>query len=68
MRETFNYRVKRRREVRNKVTIHLDEIKIYNYALSEGEILADMESPTSSAAVEPGGKLAVAWGTIKANR
>ena len=50
------------------VTGALDEIKIYNYALSEAEILADMDSPVSSAAVEPADKLAVTWGTIKAHK
>jgi len=50
------------------VTGALDEIKIYNYALSEAEILADMDSPVSSAAVEPGGKLAVTWGTLKSHK
>ena len=41
----------------------LDEIKVYDYALSEDEILQDMENPT---AVEAQGKLAMTWGTIKA--
>jgi hypothetical protein len=42
----------------------LDEIKIYNYALSEAEIAMDMQSPV--AAVEPNGKLATTWSMIKA--
>ena len=42
----------------------LDEIKIYNYALSEAEIASDMQSPV--AAVEPNGKLATTWSMIKA--
>lgn len=50
------------------VTGALDEIKVYNYALSEAEILADMDSPTSSAAVEPDNKLAITWGTIKSHK
>ena len=42
----------------------LDEIKVYDYALSEDEILQDMETPT---VVEAQDKLAVTWGTIKAD-
>jgi len=41
----------------------LDEVRIYNYALSEAELVRDMESPV--AAVEPIGKLATTWGSIK---
>jgi hypothetical protein len=41
----------------------LDEVTIYNYALSEGEIASDMESPPT--AVEPNGKLATTWSVIK---
>lgn len=40
----------------------LDEIKVYNYALSETELLADMANPT---AVEPTGKLSITWGRMK---
>jgi len=50
------------------VTGELDEIKIYNYALSEAEIQADMDSPADSSAVEPGGKLAVTWGRMKSHK
>ncbi len=41
----------------------LDEIKVYNYALTPEEILKDMENPT---AVDAQAKLSVAWGAIKA--
>jgi hypothetical protein len=44
----------------------LDEIKIYNYALSEAEIAMDMQFPV--AAVEPNGKLATTWSMIKAQK
>ena len=43
----------------------LDEVKVYNYALSNDEINKDMENPFSSTAVSPGGKLAVTWSMIK---
>ena len=42
----------------------LDEVKIYNYALSEAELARDMEFPVT--AVEPSGNLATTWGMIKA--
>ena len=42
----------------------LDEIKVYNYALKENEILRDMETP--GAPVEAKGKLALTWGRMKA--
>ena len=41
----------------------LDEIKIYNYALTEDELMADMENPTSD--VLPQGKLTTTWARIK---
>ena len=41
----------------------LDELKVYNYALSEAEIVKDMENPIT--AVEPNGKLATTWSIIK---
>ncbi len=41
----------------------LDELSIYNYALSEAELARDMEAPVT--AVKPGGKLASTWGGIK---
>ena len=44
----------------------LDEIKIYNYALSEAELARDMQSPAT--AVEPNGKLTTTWSIIKAQR
>lgn len=44
----------------------LDEIKVYNYALSESELARDMESPV--AAVEPNGKLATTWSMIKGQK
>ncbi len=50
------------------VTGALDEIKVYNYALSEAEIAADMESPVTKSAVEPSNKLAVTWSMIKAHK
>jgi len=43
----------------------LDEIKIYNYALSIAEIKADMENPQNITAVEPYNKLAVTWSSVK---
>ena len=50
------------------ITGALDEVKVYNYALSQSEIAADMDNPVSASAVEPGGKLAVTWSMIKANK
>jgi len=44
----------------------LDEIKVYNYALSEAELARDMQSPV--AAVEPNGKLATTWSIIKVQK
>ena len=41
-----------------------DEIKVYNYALSEAELAADM----TPAAVEPNGKLTTIWSMIKAQK
>ena len=42
----------------------LDEIKMYNYALTREEILNDMKDPAPKA-VDSQGKLATTWGTIK---
>jgi len=44
----------------------IDEIKIYNRALSVNEIKIDMEDPTANLAVDVVGKLAVTWGNLKA--
>jgi len=44
----------------------IDEIKIYNRALSVDEIKIDMEDPTANLAVDVVGKLAVTWGNLKA--
>jgi hypothetical protein len=41
----------------------IDEVAIYNRALSEDEILKNYEA--KAAAVEPSGKLAVTWGEVK---
>lgn len=43
----------------------LDEIKVYNYALSVEELAKDMENPQSVTAVNRNGKLATAWGLVK---
>lgn len=44
----------------------LDEIKVYNYALTEDEIRLDMENPGRSVtAVDAKDKLTVTWGAIK---
>jgi len=50
------------------ITGAIDEIKIYNYALSQTEIAADMENPSPSSAVKPDGKLAITWSMIKSSR
>ena len=42
----------------------LDEVRLYDRALSEKEILNNMEA--EGLAVEPAGKLSLAWGQIKA--
>ena len=44
----------------------LDEIKMYDYALTKAELLADMEEPVPLDVV-PQDKLAVFWGRLKAN-
>lgn len=46
------------------VTGALDEIKIYNYALTEDELLTDMDNPLLLN-VEPQGKLATTWARLK---
>jgi len=43
----------------------MDEIKIYNRALSVDEIKVDMETPRANLAVDVVGKLAVTWGNLK---
>lgn len=43
----------------------IDEVVIYNRALSEEEIAQLFKSPPVSAAVEPRGKLAITWGQVK---
>jgi hypothetical protein len=43
----------------------LDEIKMYNYALTREEILKDMEEPVAQA-VDAKDKLTVTWGQLKA--
>ncbi|MCG9128412.1 LamG domain-containing protein [Candidatus Poribacteria bacterium] len=42
----------------------LDEIKMYNYALSEDELLTDMDNPLLLN-VEPQGKLTTTWARLK---
>ena len=42
----------------------LDEIKVYNRALSAAEIKKDMENPT---AVSPAGKLTTSWADVRSN-
>ena len=44
----------------------IDEIKIYNRALSVDEIKVDMETPRANLAVDTIDKLAVTWGNLKA--
>jgi hypothetical protein len=44
----------------------IDEVKVYNYALSAAEIKADMDNPSPVAtSVDPKSKLAVTWGSLK---
>ena len=43
----------------------IDEVKVYNYALSLDEIKKDMENHFGSSAVSPANKLAVTWGAMK---
>ena len=42
----------------------MDEIKMYNYALTEGELRDDMENPLLLA-VDPKGKLTTTWAHLK---
>ena len=42
----------------------LDEVRLYDRALSEKEVLNNMEA--EGLAVEPAGKLSLTWGQIKA--
>ena len=42
----------------------LDEVKVYNYALTKDELLQDMETPVPSA-VDAHDKLATFWGRLK---
>lgn len=47
----------------------IDEVRIWNRALSEEEVIAEMESGyQSGTAVDPRAKLATTWGTIKSHR
>ena len=52
----------------NGVSTMIDEVRLYNRALSEKEILNNLEA--EGLAVEPAGKLSLTWGQIKgaANR
>lgn len=43
----------------------LDEIKVYNYALTLDELVKDMENPHHTTAVNSANKLAVTWSSIK---
>jgi len=43
----------------------LDEVKIYNYALSQDELKTDMADPFNTTAVSAMNKLAVTWGLMK---
>jgi len=44
----------------------IDEIKMYNRALSANELKIDMEDPTANLVVKETGKLAATWGSLKA--
>lgn len=47
----------------------IDEVRIWNRALTEEEVIAEMESGyQSGTAVDPRAKLATTWGTIKSHR
>ncbi len=43
----------------------LDEVMVYNYALSQDDLKRDMANPFSTTAVSPMSKLAVTWGAMK---
>ncbi len=43
----------------------LDEIKIYNYALTLDELIKDMQNPNPASAVKSDDKLTTTWGKIK---
>ena len=43
----------------------LDEVKMYNYALTDDEILQDMAGPGEVQAISPADKLADLWGRVK---
>jgi len=43
----------------------IDEIKVYNRALSADEIKKDMDDPSANLAVDSKNKLAATWGSIK---
>ena len=43
----------------------IDEARIYNKTLTEAEINQAMAGSADTAAVQPDGKLPVAWGMIK---
>jgi hypothetical protein len=44
----------------------IDEVKVYNYALSIGDIVKDMGDPHLATAVNSANKLAVTWSLVKA--
>ena len=46
----------------------LDEIRLYNRALDEDEIVKNHKVSSNVIAVAPAGELAVCWGTIKSSR
>ena len=47
----------------------IDEVRIWNRALTEEEVIAEMESGyQSGTAVDPRAKLATTWGTLKSHR
>ncbi len=43
----------------------LDEIKVYNYALTLDELLKDMQNPNPASAVKYDDKLTITWGKVK---
>ncbi|HGJ67514.1 TPA: LamG domain-containing protein [bacterium] len=43
----------------------IDEIKVYNRALTDAEIKQDMDNPSANLAVNDDGKLSVTWGKVK---
>ena len=43
----------------------IDEVRIYNRVLDEKEVKQNFGAKTNKLAVDPAGKLATAWGTMK---